>query len=156
MKFSQRSALVAIFLMAVSIPNFAQTSTVLSGTVIDPSNALVPDAQVTSTSRTTRAIRTDKTDASGAYNFVQLQPGLYGLKAEKQGFKTTAIGELEVLVNTAPRINLKITEVGSVAETIVITAYPFTYIAPSTPAHKFIVFSSSWPHPFQYRKSCIR
>ena len=102
MKFSPRAALLAIFLMAVSTLTFAQTSTVLSGTVTDPSNALVPEALVTLTSRTTGAMRTDKTDASGAYNFVQLQPGQYGLKAEKQGFKTTAIGELDDWVDQYP------------------------------------------------------
>ncbi len=112
--------LLAVFFLCLSLT--AQTSTVLSGTVTDPSDAIVPGALVTLTSRTTAAVRTDTADANGAFSFPQLQPGRYDLKAEKTGFKTVISKNLDVLVNTAPRINLRFADVGSVTETVVVSA----------------------------------
>src|SRR5436305_972267 len=93
MKFDLRRALAAVLplvplLLNMGVPGFAQTSTMLSGTVTDPSDAAVPGATVTLTNKTTGAVRTDTADHVGAFTFPQLQPGLYDLKAEKTGFKT--------------------------------------------------------------------
>jgi len=119
-KFLFSCGLIGFLLFAVSA--FAQTSTVLSGTITDPSDAVVPGALVTLTSRTTGAVRTDTSDANGVFSFPQLVPGLYDVKAEKQGFKTVVSANLDVLVNTAPKLNLRFMDVGSVAETVVVSA----------------------------------
>ena len=121
MRFSI-STVLSVFLLAAIQPCFAQTSTSLSGQVTDPSDAVVPGALVTLTSRSTNATRTDKTDSSGAFSFPQLQAGLYDLKVEMIGFKAIINKGVDVLVNTSPRIGLKFFEVGSVTETLVVSA----------------------------------
>jgi len=112
--------LIGIFLYATA--GFAQTSTVLSGTVTDPSDAVVPGTLVTLTSRTTGAVRTDTTDANGVFTFPQIQPGLYDVKAERQGFKAVVSKDLDILVNTSAKLNLRFSDVGSVSETVVVSA----------------------------------
>jgi len=53
--------------------------------------------------------------------FRQLAPGLYGIKTEKQGFKTVVGADMDILVSTSPRLNIKFTEIGAVSETVVIS-----------------------------------
>jgi hypothetical protein len=116
------TAVLTAFLLASSALSLAQTSTTLSGQVTDPSDAVVPGSTVTLTSRSTGATRTDTTDAAGAFTFPQLQPGHYDLKAEMQGFKTVVSTNIEVLVNTSPRITMKFSQLGQVSETMEVSA----------------------------------
>ena len=57
----------------------AQTASTgaLSGTVTDPSRALIPNVTVTLTSADTGAVRNTTTGADGTYKFGLLQPGNY-------------------------------------------------------------------------------
>ncbi|MEO8368976.1 MAG: TonB-dependent receptor [Candidatus Solibacter sp.] len=126
MKFDRRRMLEAylplLLLLCLPALSLAQTSTVLSGTVTDPSDAAVPGAVVTLTNKTTGVLRTDKSDDTGAFIFPQLQPGLYDLKAEKQGFKAIVSQSIDVLVNTSSNIALRFKEVGAVTETVQVSA----------------------------------
>src|SRR5436190_13943546 len=126
MKFALRRKLEAylplLLLLCLPVLSLAQTSTVLSGTVTDPSDAAVPGAVVTLTNKTTGVIRSDKSDDSGAFIFPQLQPGLYDLKAEKPGFKAIVSQSLDILVNTSSNIALRFKEVGAVTETVQVSA----------------------------------
>ena len=119
---SSISAALTIFLLAFNSLSFAQTSTSLSGKVVDPTDAVVPGAKVTLTSRATNTIRTDTSDATGAFSFPQLQAGLYDLKVEMTGFKALISKSLDVLVNTSQSITMKFSEVGSVNEILVVNA----------------------------------
>src|SRR5215471_3558261 len=61
----------------------AQVNTAdLSGTVIDPSGAVVKGAKVTVTLTSTGASRTAITDDDGHYTFTQLTPGRYKLTVD--------------------------------------------------------------------------
>ena len=97
-----------------------QTSTSISGTVLDQSGAVVPGAVLTLTNKATGATRSATTDNSGAYVFPQVNPGLYAVKAEKPGFKTVVLEDVDVLVNTAKRLDMRF-DVGAVTETVVVT-----------------------------------
>jgi hypothetical protein len=80
-------ALLVIALMTV--PSLMAQSLVsgdLTGTVTDPSGAVVSGATVTLKSDTTGATRTTTTNASGAYRFSLLQPGSYTVSANASGF----------------------------------------------------------------------
>lgn len=61
----------------------------ISGVVKDATGAVVPGATVTVTSQRTQVPLTAVTDASGYYVFPGLLPGLYDVKVELQGFKTS-------------------------------------------------------------------
>ena len=68
---------------------YAQTSTTtVSGTVQDSSNAVVPDAAVTLTNTGTNVARATKTNSAGLYAIPGVTPGMYTLKVESPGMKT--------------------------------------------------------------------
>ena len=121
MRMFSISAGLTMFLLAFGALSYGQTSTMLSGQVTDPSNAVVPGVLVTLTSRATNATRTETSDGAGGFTFPQLQAGVYDLKVELPGFKTVISKGIDVLVNTSPRIVMKFTEVGSVSETLVVS-----------------------------------
>ena len=57
------------------------------GTVKDSSGSVIPGAKVTLTNTGTSEARNMQTDSSGSYQFVNLQPGVYQLSIERDGFK---------------------------------------------------------------------
>jgi carboxypeptidase family protein len=59
----------------------------LTGTVKDPSGAVIPNATVTITSVDTGQVRTTMTGADGVYKFSLLPPGNYRVRIEAGGFK---------------------------------------------------------------------
>ena len=58
----------------------------ISGTVTDPSGAVVPGATVTATSTTTGLTRSATTSGNGVFAINNLPPGPYGVKIAAQGF----------------------------------------------------------------------
>ncbi len=90
-----------VFLAAVS-PLPAQTSGTgaLTGSVTDPSGAVVPNVTVRATNTGTGQSRIATTGSSGSYDFSLLPPGIYKIRFEAAGFKT-----LEV-----PAVNIAVTE----------------------------------------------
>src|SRR5580693_998875 len=64
-----------------------ETTSAIVGQVRDTTNAVVPGATVTIANRETGLRRSAKTDDAGRFNFPQLKPGTYSVKAEAQGFE---------------------------------------------------------------------
>src|SRR5262245_4589430 len=107
--------LFALLVAAVIAPSLMAQSLVsgdLTGTVTDPSGAVVPNAQVTVKNTATGATRTAATNASGAYRFALLPPGAYSVNATADGFSKAeiavnvnvgqaAIGDIKMPVGTS-------------------------------------------------------
>ncbi len=66
----------------------AVTTATLSGTVTDPSGAIVPQAVATLSSAQEGVTRTFTTNGAGRYSFSQLPPSTYTLAIEAKGFET--------------------------------------------------------------------
>src|ERR1700675_5039817 len=62
-----------------------ETTSAIVGQVRDTTNAVVPGATVTIANPETGLRRSAKTDEAGRFNFPQLKPGTYSVKAEAQG-----------------------------------------------------------------------
>src|ERR1700756_3572705 len=107
-----------IFLLSICLaglalvppPGWAQTGLgTVSGTVVDPSEAVVPGAQVTVTSTETALSHSAQTSSAGFYYFGALPLGPYSLTVERHGFATwegtftLAVGQ-NVVVNPTLRI----------------------------------------------------
>jgi hypothetical protein len=60
-----------------------------TGTLTDPSGAVVPNATVTLRNNRTGATRTTTTNSNGSYRFSLMQPGSYTLGATASGFSKT-------------------------------------------------------------------
>ena len=63
-----------------------ETTSAIVGQVRDTTDAVVPGATVTITNHETGLKRTARTDDAGRFNFPQLKPGTYSVRAEAQGF----------------------------------------------------------------------
>src|SRR3984957_8667961 len=91
-----------VLLFVVTLLSFqslmAQTASTgaLTGTIKDPSGAVVPNATVTLTSLDTAQARTSTTSAEGTFQFSQLQPGNYRMRIEAAGFKPLEISSVTV------------------------------------------------------------
>ena len=67
---------------------FAQGGNVaITGTVMDPSGAVINGAKVSVTDKSTSVIRTSTTNSSGQFNFPSLPPATYTVSVQAQGFK---------------------------------------------------------------------
>jgi hypothetical protein len=68
----------------------AQENAELTGTVKDPSGAVVPNAKVTLTDASTAEVRAGTTNGAGMYDFPALHNGIYNLKVAATGFEAYA------------------------------------------------------------------
>ena len=82
-------ALLIILLAFSSMCAWSQTQlATVSGTITDPSGAVVPGVSVTIVSQGTGLKRSALTDTAGEYRFAGLPTGNYSLRIEKTGFQS--------------------------------------------------------------------
>ena len=84
----------------------------LSGTVTDPTNAVVNSATVTLTDTATKNARSATTNEAGRYIFVDVAPGTYELTVGKQGFSTSKT-QVTVQVGSSTTANMTLQVGGS-------------------------------------------
>src|SRR5947207_14491016 len=92
-------ALVACFTLACTAAFLdAQATTSIRGSVSDAGGAFIHSVKITLENIGTGAVRTALTDNTGSYQFPQITPGRYRIKAEAIGFKSVAQENLELPV----------------------------------------------------------
>src|SRR5579883_1936062 len=114
----------AIFaaLLALCPAVLAQTvASQISGTVHDPSGAVLPGVDVKVTNTDTTATRTTVTNEAGAYVFPNLPIGPYRLEASLPGFTTHVQSGIVLQVNSNPTINIEL-QVGQVSQVLEVQA----------------------------------
>jgi len=111
-------AVVVLFVSSVMLAQNATTGAI-SGTVTDPSNAVVGSATVTLTNIETASSATTTTSSVGAFNFPLLQPGAYKVTVKQQGFRTTEKSS-PVAVGQVTTVNIQLVLGGS-AEVVEVT-----------------------------------
>ncbi|MGA2730661.1 MAG: carboxypeptidase-like regulatory domain-containing protein [Terracidiphilus sp.] len=88
MKFAKSMlGLVLAVLLCVSMAR-AQENAELSGTVTDPTGAVIPNAKVTITNVATGESRTVTSNGAGLFDFSGLNHGTYNMKVEAEGFNS--------------------------------------------------------------------
>src|SRR5262252_2470964 len=94
-------------------PGFAQsTSGTISGTVEDPTKALIPGVTVTATNTGTGVISTTVSNEAGVYNFPSLLPGTYKVTAELAGFQTETYTDVQLGNAQQLRLNFSLKVAG--------------------------------------------
>jgi hypothetical protein len=93
----------------------------ISGTVKDPSGAVIPDVQVTVVNTETGIVQTSRTDSQGFYAFPSLQVGHYNLEVRHPGFKDYKQAGLMLDVNTALLADIQLT-LGANTEQVTVNA----------------------------------
>jgi hypothetical protein len=92
----------------------------ITGTVQDPSGAIIPGASVTVANTDTGLVMQRSTNASGNFNFSPLKIGAYKVTATATGFQTT---QESVHVDIQQRLNIVLTlKPGSVTESVTVTS----------------------------------
>jgi hypothetical protein len=93
----------------------------LTGTLTDPSGAVVPNVTVTLTNNATGQVRTLTTGSDGTYRFSLIPPGSYKVRFSAPGFKVEEVPSVTVNVAETPVLNQAL-EVGQQAESVVVQA----------------------------------
>src|ERR1051326_242461 len=111
-----------LFLFLTSLFLSGQTSTgEANGTIQDSTGAAVTDATVTLVNQATRIENRAKSNGSGYFVFISVQPGSYVLSVEKQGFRKTQTQPFSLGVNQTVTQTLTM-QIGATTETVEVTA----------------------------------
>lgn len=99
----------------------AQTGGKISGTVKDPTGAVIPNAEVTITNQTTRAVQSTHTGSEGAYQFPVVAVGTWDIKATANGFQGSQHAGIVVNINSAINEDIALS-LGNQSETVTVEA----------------------------------
>src|SRR5277367_446629 len=100
-------AVFAVMMMSVGLC-FAQSTATLSGTVTDPTGAVVPGAQVTVHSLATGLDRQLVTDGAGLYVAPSLIPGDYQVVVKASGFSQYTVEKVTLEVDQRVTVNVPV------------------------------------------------
>jgi len=107
------SGFAFLILFTANVAAQSQASTAdLSGTVTDPSGAIIPGATVTVVNSETNLDRTVITDNNGDYRVVLLPPGTYQVKVEMPGFTTKVIQGVRLTVGQYADLDVQLSVTG--------------------------------------------
>jgi len=116
------SFVLAVGVILSVLPLQAQVDTgSITGTVTDPSGAVVSSAKVTLTNEGTAASLTTTTGSDGLYRFSPVRIGNYKIDVSAQGFKTVNETHVEVNVSSNITRNFQL-QTGAVTETVEVTS----------------------------------
>ena len=108
-----------IILTLFSVPSGAQVAGgTLSGTITDPSDRAVPQAQVAITNVATGVTTTVTTNTDGYFTAPNLRPGVYEVTVTAKGFNTESRTGISLTVGAQQVFNLAL-KVGSAAKIVV-------------------------------------
>jgi hypothetical protein len=100
---------------------FAQASAGITGTVTDPTGAVIPNAKVTIINEQTSVAADTTTSSAGTYSFKGLLPGKYTVQVNATGFKKAVQKGINIDVSTTPTIDFPLAT-GTTSETVQVTA----------------------------------
>jgi hypothetical protein len=117
--FCCTTAVLLIMGICFSVPADAQVAGgTLSGTIMDPSDKFVPQAQISIVNVATGITTTVTTNSDGFYIAANLLPGEYQVTVSAKGFATEARKGISLTVGAQQVFNLTL-QVGSAAKTVV-------------------------------------
>src|SRR5258705_13186276 len=95
----------------------------ITGTVSDPTGALIPHAAVIINSQGTGEKRDLATDADGSFSVPLLKPGNYNLTVSATGFEPLILKSVQVRITEVSRLKIQLT-ISGVKQRVVIAAKP--------------------------------
>lgn len=125
LRFSLLVSLVAALVFGMPQGSLAQIGGQgsITGTVTDPSGAVIPKATVTAVEKSTNQTTTQTTSSSGVFTLSPLAPGNYTVTVSAPGFKTLTQDNVTVdalqVVGLKPQLSL-----GNTNETVTVEAAP--------------------------------
>ena len=118
--------------------NAQDISGTIGGTILDPTGAAVPNAKITITSTDrNQVVRNLVSSPDGTYSAPLLTIGVYSIKVEASGFRTTTRENIKLSVKDQLTINIPL-EVGSTTEQVTVQAAPVA-VELGTPANSSLM-----------------
>jgi hypothetical protein len=112
---------VSVLAWVILLPRVVCAQASITGTVRDPSGAVLPGVSVEASSPALiEKVRTATTDNAGLYRIVDLRPGIYSLKFTLPGFNTVQRDGIEVAGSATYTIPIEL-KVGDLEETVTVT-----------------------------------
>src|SRR6266704_1878350 len=112
--------LVFVCLTALAVCRADELAAV-TGLVTDPNGRSVPGVTVIITNLSTNVASRTVTNDQGIYRVPSLQPGIYRITVDKDGFKSIVKSGVELHVQDIASINFEL-QIGSVNETVTVEA----------------------------------
>lgn len=113
-----RNLFAVAVLLSLTLTLSAQSSTSrVTGSVSDPTGAIIPNAKVTLTNENTQVAFTTQTTSSGAFVFESVPSGPYTLAVEAPGFKVYSSKNNVLAVGAVLTVNAKLA-VGATGEVV--------------------------------------
>ncbi len=112
--------LVALLATMPATAQFAQRSSI-TGTVIDESGAVVPNAGVTLTDLDQKKTTTTQTNGSGQYSFTQLNIGHYQVSVDQPGFQKAVSNPIELSTQQNTRFDFTLVP-GTTSQSVEVTS----------------------------------
>ena len=110
-----------LFLLMTATGAWAQETAQINGTVTDPSGALLPGVEITTTHTERGTVRTAVSNETGSFVLPNLALGTYTLEASLPGFSTFLQTGIVLQVGASPVFTV-VLEVGQVTQTIEVQA----------------------------------
>lgn len=93
----------------------------ISGTVSDPSGAVIPNAQIQATNEASKASLNTVSTSAGAYRFPQVPIGVYDVTVKAPGFQVSSLTGVRVDLQVVTALNITM-QVGGATQTVTINA----------------------------------
>ncbi|HLM98970.1 MAG TPA: carboxypeptidase regulatory-like domain-containing protein [Bryobacteraceae bacterium] len=122
MRLPSYFAAAAMLLICLCTPaTFGAVTGRVSGTVKDPTSAVIPEADVAAIETQTGIKTVTKTDSAGFYSFPALAVGRYDLDVRAKGFKDFKQTGLTLDVNTALQVDIPL-QLGEASQEVTVNA----------------------------------
>jgi hypothetical protein len=108
LSYCNRVIAICVLAAAGAAGGYAQSTAALSGTVSDPSGAVVPRAQVAVHSLSTGIDRVVFSDPAGNFSIPSLQPGDYSVSVQASGFASYKLASVTLQVAQTVTANVKL------------------------------------------------
>jgi hypothetical protein len=108
-------------LLATALATAQSDRGTITGTVLDPADAVVPGAKLVLRNTATGALSQTESTQTGNFTLPSLPVGIYDLSVEVAGFKKVTQKSIQVQVDQTLRLDIKL-EVGNTAESVTVTA----------------------------------
>jgi Carboxypeptidase regulatory-like domain len=141
----QAALLITTLLCFLSSPLQAQYNASLSGTIADPSGAVISGATVILRDLATNKTLTTTTNPAGTYVFNQLPPSHFELIVKQKGFETKVLPDIGIVPEQPNTHDVRL-QIGSEAQTVTVSGDQVPLLDTSTASTSGTISSQEIQH----------